>query len=41
MKKKKKGEIIDKIEKNELIRFFKIQNKEDGKFYYLKQIELK
>ena len=39
--KDKKGEIIDKIEKNEFIRFFKIQNKEDGKFYYLKQIELK
>ena len=39
--KEKKCEILDKIEINEYISYFKIQNKEDGIIYYLKKIKLR
>ena len=39
--KEKKCEILDKIEINEYINYFKIQNKEDGIIYYLKKIKLR
>ena len=39
--KEKKCEILEKIEINEYISYFKIQNKEDENFYYIKKIKLR
>ena len=38
---KEKGEILEKIEINDNITYYKIKNNEDGKIYYNKKIKLK